>query len=108
MVVEHGQDRAHEGHFRESLGNAIGDEISRLERLRIEIEFERALLTRWTYGFQDALLRTLGSNASLILLADTAVSHTPEMAGQRAAQSFKTAPNKFRSSSKCRSAASRL
>jgi hypothetical protein len=79
MVLEHGQDRAYKGHLRESLGNAIGDEISRLKRLRIEIEFERAFLTRWTYGFQDAL-RMLVSNASPIL-QPTLQFHTPRDAG---------------------------
>ncbi len=79
MTFEHGQDRAHKGHLSESLRNAIRDEISWLKSLRIKIEFERAFLTRLTYAFQDA----------------------PPCPS-------KTAPNNFRSSSKCRSAASRL
>jgi hypothetical protein len=55
MALEHGQDRAHEGHLSESFGNAIGDEISGLKSLWIKIEFERAFLTRLTYAFQDVL-----------------------------------------------------
>ncbi len=62
MAFKHGQDRAHKGHFSEPLRNAIGDEISWLKSLWIEIEFERAFLTRLTYAFQDAL-RLLVSNA---------------------------------------------
>ena len=74
MALEHGQDRAHKRHLSESLRNAIGDEISWLEGLWIEVEFERAFLTRLTYAFQDAL-RMLVSSALTHVTTDTAFSH---------------------------------
>jgi len=69
MAVEHSQDRAHKGHLCESLRNAIGDEISRLKSLWIEVEFERAFLTRLTCAFHDALRMLVSTAAQAIRIA---------------------------------------
>jgi hypothetical protein len=66
MTVEHGQYRAHKGHLSESLGNAIGDEISRLKSLWVKIEFERAFFARLTYVLHD-VLRMFARTRRLIL-----------------------------------------
>lgn len=75
MIFEHGQDRAHKGHLSESLRNAIGDEITRLESLWIKIEFERTFLTRLTDALQDTLLMPV-LNPSTHSIAETAL-HAP-------------------------------
>jgi len=77
MAIKHGQDRSHKGHLSESFRNAIGDEISGLESFWIKIEFERALLSRLTYVFQDTL-RMLVANALTHFTTDSAFSHTLE------------------------------
>ena len=55
MVLEHCQDRAHEGHLFKPFRNSIGDEISGLESPWIKIEFERAFLIRLPHAFHDVL-----------------------------------------------------
>ena len=76
MIFEHGQDRAHKRHLSKSFRNAVRDEISWLKSLWVEIEFERAFLTRLTYAFQIDLRMLVVSNALTHSTTAAAFSHT--------------------------------